>query len=646
MPPANPTLRLCVSFLAFLFLAALFAGPMAAALDAGQRSRNDAIDRDDRDDDDDDRKGKRDPCRQAFTRGERGERLREQCLSGSSSGIARGDFNGDGIGDLAIGVPFEDMSDGDGGTIQDAGGVNIIYGSADGLSHKAGPTDQFLGYAQTNGRAGSALASGDFNGDGFSDLAVGAPFDDVPGSPSSSVPFVASQIVDGSSNTIDVSESVPAPDPASVTQDAGRVHVFYGSAFGVDPQSWESLNLSHIPSNVPRTGDEFGSSLAWGDFDDDGFGDLAVGIPGHNLQAGAVGIFYGASSGFFTRLSQRRQFWTQDTTDILDRAEAGDRFGATLAGGEFGVTAQASDLAIGVPGEDLTITVFIGRVQIARNVRDCGAVNVIYGGSTTAFGGLSAASNQFWSQASQQIEGGAEIADNVEDDDRFGSSLASFGPGGTDLAIGVPGEDVGSIVDAGAVNVIYYSAGANQLAFQNNQLWTQDSDGIEDVAEAGDAFGFALAGGDFDGNTLKDLAIGAPGETLNDQTGPISNAGAVHVIYYQSFGVGLTAAAGPGDQVWTQDTTGILEKAGEGERFGSALTAWDFGHGFLADLAIGVPFQSVAGVPGAGAVQVIYGDNTTFIPALRATGNQLWTQDAEGIEGVAEAGDQFGRALY
>jgi hypothetical protein len=638
---------LVAALVSLILLFTVFTRPTVVVAGANPAAHADGQGRGPGNDADADRADKRDPCKNALKRGEHARELRELCASGSSSGIAKGDFNGDGIGDLAIGVPFEDIADPDGGTIQDAGGVHIIYGSAGGLSSKAGPSDQFLGYAKTNGRAGSALAAGDFNGDGFSDLAVGAPFDDVPSTSSGSVPFVSSNIADGSSNTIDISESIAPEAAQKVIADAGRVHVFFGSVFGLDPKSWESLNLSHIAPNVPRSGDEFGASLAWGDFDGDGFGDLAIGIPGHNLQAGAVGIFYGSSGGFFERLRQRRQFWTQNSTDVIDTAEAGDRFGATLAGGEFGLSDQASDLAIGVPGEDLNVTVFVGRTQTTTSVRDCGAVNVLYGDdAAVGFPGLAAVSNQFWSQASRQIEGGAEIADGVEDDDRFGSALASFGLGGSDLAIGVPGEDVGTVVDAGAVNVIYYSPGADQLAFANNQIWTQDSPDIDDVAEAGDAFGFALAGGDFDGNTLKDLAIGAPGETLNDVGDALSNAGAVHVIYYQSFGAGLSATAGPGDQVWTQDTTGIADKAESGERFGSALTAWDFGNGFLADLAIGVPFQSVSGLAGAGAVHVIYGDNTTFIPALRAIGSQFWSQNSEGIEGVAEAGDQFGRVAY
>ena len=602
----------------------------------------------DDDDDDDEQSGQRDPCRKALKGGHRNNELRRRCEAGSSSGIARGDFNGDGIGDLAVGVPFEDIADAQGGTIQDAGGVNVIYGSAAGLSATASPGDQFFGYAQTNGRAGSALASGDFDGDGYSDLAIGAPFDYALGSTfdDGSVrlsPFVFSNIRDGSSNTIDVSETIPPSPQQMVIRDAGRVHIFYGSPVGLNPNTWESLNLGNVLKNVPHALDEFGSSLAWGDFDGDGFGDLAVGIPGLNLQAGAVAIFYGSASRF--RFSRRLpQLWTQDSDGIFDIAEAGDRFGATLAGGEFGISAGASDLAVGVPGEDLLVTVSVESTPVT--IRDAGAVTVIYGVSPTPLPGigplpgLTANGSQFWTQNT------FGIADIVEVDDRFGSALASFGLGGSDLAIGVPGEDLGTIRDAGAVNVIYFSPSANKLSFTNNQLWTQDSPDIEDVAEAGDAFGTALAGGDFDGNTLKDLAIGAPGETLNDQSTPISNAGAVHVIYYQSFGTGLSAMAGPGDQFWTQDSTNILDNAETGERFGSAMTAWDFGNGFMADLAIGVPFQSVGGFPGAGAVNLIYGDNTTFIPGLRATGNQFWTQDSPNIEGVAEAGDQFGRALY
>jgi hypothetical protein len=70
---------------------------------------------------------------------------------------------------------------------------------------------------------------------------------------------------------------------------------------------------------------------------------------------------------------------------------------------------------------------------------------------------------------------------------------ADFGNDGfADLAVGgVSSEDVGAIVDAGAVNVLYGSAGG--LSGAGSQLFTQDSPELVDTAEAGDQFGAALA---------------------------------------------------------------------------------------------------------------------------------------------------------
>ena len=132
------------------------------------------------------------------------------------------------------------------------------------------------------------------------------------------------------------------------------------------------------------------------------------------------------------------------------------------------------------------------------------------------------------------------------------------GDGKDDLAIGAPGEDIGAIADAGAVNVLYGSGSG--LTASGDQLWHQGVAGVMGGAEAGDLFGSSLACGDYDGDGKDDLAIGAPGEDV----GALVDAGAVNVLY--GSGSGLTAT---GDQLWHQDSAGILGGAEAGDLFGS-----------------------------------------------------------------------------
>jgi hypothetical protein len=85
--------------------------------------------------------------------------------------------------------------------------------------------------------------------------------------------------------------------------------------------------------------------------------------------------------------------------------------------------------------------------------------------------------------------------DTAEDGDEFGSSVAAGdldGDGFDDVAVGVHFEDVGSATDAGAVQLLY--GGAGGLSALGDQVFHQDSPGMNDTAEEGDEFGSALAG--------------------------------------------------------------------------------------------------------------------------------------------------------
>jgi hypothetical protein len=159
------------------------------------------------------------------------------------------------------------------------------------------------------------------------------------------------------------------------------------------------------------------------------------------VGAGGVVVLDGSSSGLTAAGSQ---FWTQDTPGVADTAETGDAFGYSLAAANFGKSSQA-DLAIGAPREGLGANA------------NCGAVNVLYGSS----GGLTTGGSQLWTQDSTGIKDQCEDQGSSTQGDLFGYSLAAanFGKAAqADLAIGAPGEDVGTAVHAGAVNVVFGTA--------------------------------------------------------------------------------------------------------------------------------------------------------------------------------------------
>ena len=94
------------------------------------------------------------------------------------AGVVFGDFNGDGFKDLAVGVPNQNV-----GFYNEAGLVRVVYGSETGLKSGLRNQTFHAGHLgktnQTNAHFGKVLAAADFNGDGFDELVVGEPDRDV-----------------------------------------------------------------------------------------------------------------------------------------------------------------------------------------------------------------------------------------------------------------------------------------------------------------------------------------------------------------------------------------------------------------------------------------------------------------------------------
>src|SRR5690606_7297147 len=107
-------------------------------------------------------------------------------------------------------------------------------------------------------------------------------------------------------------------------------------------------------------------------------------------------------------------------------------------------------------------------------------------------------------------------------------------------------DKVGNADEAGSVQVVYGSV--NGLTGIGRKSWTKDTAGIRGVAQAGDRIGAVVVAGDFNRDGFDDLAIGAPGATVNGK----ANAGAVHILYGSS--KGLRAA---GNQVWMENSSRI-----------------------------------------------------------------------------------------
>ncbi|GAA3565066.1 FG-GAP repeat protein [Microlunatus spumicola] len=422
------------------------------------------------------------------------------------------DFDGNGRTDQVAGAPTLDR-----GSDAEAGGVVVRYARNASGSGRLGQvitqsTSKVSGSSEDGDHFGSAVASADFDGDGYADLAVGLPGEDFKGK-----------------------------------QDAGAVTVLYGTSKGLSGS--RSKQFSEPEGKYRYAG--FGGALAAGDLNGDGYPDLAVGAvdderdltPDDDFPAsGSVTILYGGKKGVTTSKSTRflgQQGEEQDyhfgsslaVADVDDdgRADvvvvsegAGDdddgndtdgslSYCAGTSAGPTGCRRLLHERSLGSASTVLVANVAgSARPEVVVGVPDNSAATDPGGITVVTLTGTGTATTASAADVDQEDAGLPGTGE--ESGDYFGASVAGAdldADGYTDLVVAAPGEAVGD-EDAGRVFVI--RGGADGLATSGNTAYDQDTPGVPGGSEEGDFFGGSLSLLDVDGDGRPDLSIGAPGE--------------------------------------------------------------------------------------------------------------------------------------
>ncbi|HKQ57181.1 MAG TPA: hypothetical protein VJY35_04870 [Candidatus Eisenbacteria bacterium] len=436
-------------------------------------------------------------------------------------------------------------------------------------------------------RTGQALAAGDFNGDGYDDLAIGAPDEVVNGLADAGAVIIVYGSKDGLThigsvfrtagtigNTVaagahfghalaagnfngDLSPAgrpyddlaIGAPfDPVGTTARSGRVYVLHGGSGGIGSATFVTLTQGPA-GGLTELDDDFGYALTVGSFNGDAYDDLAIGGPGEDSDAGAVFHYYGSNIGL---TGAGAGFFKQ--SDLGGTNVAGDRFGSALASANL-YDSSHGDLAVSAPLRSVAGTPFAGVVYLLRG---------------SAAGLVSTAAHSY----------SAASVDAVIGTDRFGGSLAAGHLRMGDfesLAIGEPNRDVSGNAAAGRVIVVEGSAGG--LDFTQKNILTQT--GAE--LEGNDTFGWSVAVGPWDLDDYEDLAVGSQGETI----GSAASAGLVQVFTGRATGPSTTFML----RFAQEDLNDVSEIS---DALGAALVFGIFDNSGRANLAAGAPGEDTS----------------------------------------------------
>ncbi|MGW0545988.1 FG-GAP and VCBS repeat-containing protein [Streptomyces altiplanensis] len=452
--------------------------------------------------------------------------------------------------------------------------------------------------------AGSAAAApsglqGDFNGDGYRDLAIAAPTATVGGK-----------------------------------RAAGYVAVVYGTRTGLDKsrRTLISQATSGIPG-VPETQDYFGDRLTAGDLDGDGYTDLVVGVHAERIgstdSSGVLTVVWGGAGGLTsaTDISSplpeyRNELGWDVATGDFDGDGHTDLAAANAAAPELNIfkgPVSRTGKAASRVGIDTTNGTGINADRIfAGNVNGDGATDLLVMGQQESGGAYATRSVLYKGgatglKASGKVAGGYAAAIADVNKDGYGDIVTgNFMEKSADEPNGGPG---------GAVTVTYGSSAG--LSTRTPVRITQDTSGVPGAAEKGDRFGWSLSAGDTNGDGYADVVVGAESEALGSKTA----AGAVTVL--RGSATGLT---GTGAKSFSQDTAGVPGTAEARDHFGSSVHLTDSNADGRAELIAGAPAEN----SGAGSVWLLK-SGTSGVTATGST--SFGAASVGGPSGLSYFGD-------
>ena len=516
-------------------------------------------------------------------------------------------------------------------------GASWVVGTPHGAAQP--PAPPAAGAALTCGTTATTEGNSDVDGDGRTDPVVGLPGRSPTGGivvhgtrPSDSPRFLAGSAFAG----IDASRSFGTAiarydvngdgcDDLAVSdpdhQGRAAVDLLWGSPKGI-------RTAGAVQVLDPQTGsdDDFGAAVA---LHTDGntcmncaaaAAALWVGAPGRTVDgkadAGAVEFFRVAHDGNTTHAGTV----TENDVRGAAGAMAGNRFGSVLSAfASMGVDEGFFDGSVlaGVPNETV------------NDHPHAGAVVEIGDGFECCAGPLKLGARVAFTQGVGGVSGRPEAGDE------FGASVSVAD--GNNAAIGVPGEDIGTIHDAGLVQTFGIHDDGEYSSLNPDGAITQNSPGVPGVAEAGDHFGASVAVGvqggvsactEFTWLPVREVVVGVPGE---DNGGHADSGTVAQQTMSPVFTGGGDCSYRYVYRAFTQGAGTLLGGANEaGDEVGAAVDVTRGGNqpGLVI---IGVPGESIGGLAEAGTVQT-YDNRTGSVATV-------------GNVGGRESGLRFGAVL-